>query len=223
MYTEEDLLEAVDILIEEYGYDEDEAIDMVNEAYEEELSTISEAIDILIENYGYDEDEAIDLISEAYEEPEIKSKSDAVAYNIGRGAGVGIAVGGGLYALKKDKENRGRRKERRALRNSHKREMDSIRKTGRRTTEQEPEQPVAESGNTQGPYDSQYLSKTGRNIAYGSGVALGALGAIGYGRYASRRADKRHSKKMDRLRRKYNRIEDKEKAKYKVKNSGGEQ
>ena len=37
MYTEEELLEAVNILVEEYGYDEDEAIDMVNEACEEEL------------------------------------------------------------------------------------------------------------------------------------------------------------------------------------------
>ena len=32
MYNEEELLEAIDILIEEYGYDEDEAIELVNEA-----------------------------------------------------------------------------------------------------------------------------------------------------------------------------------------------
>ena len=36
-YTEEELLEAVDILVEDYGIDEDEAIDMIAEAYEMEL------------------------------------------------------------------------------------------------------------------------------------------------------------------------------------------
>ena len=37
MFTEEDLLEAVDILVEEYGIDEDEAINMISEQYEIEL------------------------------------------------------------------------------------------------------------------------------------------------------------------------------------------
>ena len=36
-YTEEELLEAVDILIEDYGFEEDYAIELIVESYEEEL------------------------------------------------------------------------------------------------------------------------------------------------------------------------------------------
>ena len=68
MFTEEELLEAVDILVEEYGYDEEDAIDMVNEAYDNELEDLSEAVDILMEDYGYDEEEAIDMLVESYED-----------------------------------------------------------------------------------------------------------------------------------------------------------
>ena len=77
MFTEEELLEAVDILIEDYGYYEDEAIDILVESFEEygeeeiddeELEDLMEAVDILMEDYGYEEDEALDMILESYED-----------------------------------------------------------------------------------------------------------------------------------------------------------
>ena len=37
MYTEEELLEAIDILVEDYGFDEEDAIDIIAESYEMEL------------------------------------------------------------------------------------------------------------------------------------------------------------------------------------------
>ena len=68
-YDEEELLEAVDILMEDYGYSEDEAIDLLMEDYyedfdDEELDELSEAVDILMEDYDLTEDEAIDLLME---------------------------------------------------------------------------------------------------------------------------------------------------------------
>ena len=74
-FDEEELLEAVDILIEDYGYDENEAIDILVESFDEyedeeiddeELENMLEAVDFLMEEYGYDEDEAMDIISEGF-------------------------------------------------------------------------------------------------------------------------------------------------------------
>ena len=83
MFTQEELLEAVDILVEDYGYDEEEAIDMVNEAYEAELDELSEAVDILMEDYGYDEEEAIDMLVESYED-DFEDDEDGLVSEAGR-------------------------------------------------------------------------------------------------------------------------------------------
>ena len=66
-YDDEELLEAVDILMEDYDLTEDEAIDLLMEDYEddfddEELDELSEAVDILMEDYDLTEDEAIDFL-----------------------------------------------------------------------------------------------------------------------------------------------------------------
>ena len=72
-YDEEELLEAVDMLIEDYDLTEDEAMEIVLESYEdedfddEELDELSEAVEILMEDYDLDEDEAIDLLMEFYD------------------------------------------------------------------------------------------------------------------------------------------------------------
>ena len=60
-YNEEELLEAIDILIEEYGFDEEYAIELIEETLDDEFE---DAVDILIEEYGFDEDEAVDLLME---------------------------------------------------------------------------------------------------------------------------------------------------------------
>ena len=75
MFFDEELLEALDILMEDYDLTEDEAIDLIAEAVEEydeeeiddeELEDLMEAVDFLIEEYGYDEDEAMNIISEGF-------------------------------------------------------------------------------------------------------------------------------------------------------------
>ena len=207
MYTEEELLEAVDILVEEYGYDEDEAINMIAESYEN--------IDSLSEENAFKKEMRDDFNSRYNDEEK------AILRNAGRGAAVGSLAIGGAYALKRAKDKHVRKKERKALKANHRRELEHIRRTGRRTTE------MNEAGPLDGykPYDSEHIDKRTRNVAYGTGIAMGALAAGGYAAYSNHRDKKRHSRRMDRLRRKYTRKEDKEKAIYRAKNTqqGGEQ
>lgn len=111
MYTEEELLEAVDILIEDYGYDEDEAIDLVSE----------ELYDLLItegEKWEY----AKELSSE-YAKGSSKGRAAAA---IGTAAGIGLGAAAiGANQLRKDlKQSRRNRKN-----------LEHIKKTGRRLSE----------------------------------------------------------------------------------------
>ena len=129
MFTEEELLEAVDILVEEYGFDEDEAIELVNETHEMELDVISEAVDMLIENYDLDEDEAINLVLEGAMKDATQGNLDALQTGLGA-AGVTIAgyglYKGGKYLYKNARRNAKTRKE-----------LKHIARTGKRTSKRQ--------------------------------------------------------------------------------------
>ena len=87
MYTEEELLDAVDILVEEYGFYEDEAIEMIAETYEMELlseldkSTYESAIAERTrrrEQAQKDYDDAREKWLQTGEERHLKEKNDAL-------------------------------------------------------------------------------------------------------------------------------------------------
>ena len=100
-YDEEELLEAVDILVEDYGFDEDEAIDLLMEDYEDELL---EEVEFLIENYGFDEDEAIDLIIEDFKYSRDKQKTTTVKYKGANPDGRGLLTKQNKFILNRQTE-----------------------------------------------------------------------------------------------------------------------
>ena len=116
MYTEEELLEAVDILMEDYDLTEDEAIDILMEDYEEDFDDeeLLEAVDILMEDYDLDEDEALDIVLESYYEDdfddyEIDELSEAVDilmedYNLTEDEAIDLLMEGKMS--KEEKEER---------------------------------------------------------------------------------------------------------------------
>ena len=75
LFIENEMIEAV---MDEFDLYEEDAIDLIMESFEEELTEFSEAIELLVEEYGYDEDEAIDLIGESYEEDLLSEGKKAV-------------------------------------------------------------------------------------------------------------------------------------------------
>ena len=55
----------INYLMDEYDLYEEDAIDLIMEAYEEELYELN-LFNILVEEYGFDKDEANELINETY-------------------------------------------------------------------------------------------------------------------------------------------------------------
>ena len=111
MHTEEELFEVVDLLVESYGFSEEEAIDLVNEAYEEKLLTEGEKWERTKELAGEFND---------------GNRTGRMAAAVGTIAGVGLGAAAiGAKQLKKDLKQA--RKTRRNIKN--------IRKTGRRLSE----------------------------------------------------------------------------------------
>ena len=111
MYTEEELLEAIDTLIEHYGFDEDEAIELVSEEYEKSLLA---------------EGEVWERTKELSGEYGRGANMGRASVAVGTVAGVGLGAAAlGINQLRKDLKNA--RKTRKNIKN--------IRKTGRRLSE----------------------------------------------------------------------------------------
>lgn len=52
----------LDVLTENYGFSLEEADELIDQIYEDDLEELAEAVVVLMEDYGYDEDEAFDIL-----------------------------------------------------------------------------------------------------------------------------------------------------------------